>query len=443
MKREIQHRLESLIGDEAANHVVIVEGARQVGKSYLVGEVLRGQSKPYFSFDLETNDRLRRQINATEDFDDFCALMSDQCGLRPGTVLFFDEAQECPVLARYVKSFKEDLPNTRVILTGSSMNRLFSSASGARVPVGRTRSLCVFPFSFTEFIECTRGGDLADFLRSGPEKVPASRHRLCLELFDQYMIVGGYPEAVIASAQGAPAAQVIDEIMAGMEEDFQRKEACQPELFRDAVRAVANHVGSPSKLTHFGTTKYHAKRILAALQAWHIVLEIQPYSLDPKHSSFLPKRYLHDIGVVTRRRTLAVPELSLLGTVDPVLRTPLGGLFENAVLLGLVQGESARFSVGTWKKSAGSPVEVDFVMDVPEQRLKVPVECKATLEVKRKHTTNLLHYLRLTGQRLGILVSAAPLQLLRVGECCILNVPAYLAGKQSLNAYVAAHSGHF
>lgn len=434
MKREIADKLRGML-EAPGGHVVIVEGARQVGKSYLVNDVLAGLPGPHLTFDLEKDARLRRQISATEDFGDFVALMTDRHGLRPGAILFLDEAQECPVLSRYIKSFKEDLADVRVILTGSAMNRLFTP--DARIPVGRMRTLCVFPFSFTEFVEYIHGSDLADFLRSAPDRVPASRHRLCLELFDRFMLVGGYPEAVIASASGGKPTEVVDEIMAGMEEDFQRKAEVQPELFRDAVAAVANHVGSPSKLTHFGTTKYHAKQILAALRAWHVVLEVPHFALDPQHSSFLPKRYLHDLGVVSRRRSLAVPPVSVLATLDPVLRTPLGGLFENSVLLGLVQGESARFQIATWRKSGGSPVEVDFVMDIAEERLRLPVECKATLEVKRRHLGNLRHYLVLTRQRVGVLVSAAPLCTITADDgLTIVNVPVYLASKPNLRQYV-------
>lgn len=442
MKREIEGKLRSMLADDSGNNVIIIEGARQVGKSFMVNRVLESQSTPFLSFDLEKNKKLRRQIDETEDLTDFQALMTDQYDLKKGTILFLDEAQESKKLADYVKSFKEDWPDTRVILTGSSMNRFFSKDT--RIPVGRTRSLTVFSFSFSEFVEYIKGEDLADFLRSAPVAVPASRHKLMLELFDRYMLVGGYPEAVIAYKSGAPYYEIIDEILAGLEEDFQRKEEYEPALFGEVVRGVANYIGSPSKLTHFDTTKYRAKKIIDAMKGWHIVLEVAPYSLDPRGSNFLPKRYLHDIGVVNRRRSLAVPSTSILETVDPVLRTPLGGLFENAVLLNIVKGESAWYSVGTWKEANRSDIEVDFIMDVPGAGVKIPIECKAALTLKSKHYKNLLHYLRLTGQRFGIVVSAAPLETITTGDqITIMNIPVYLACKENIYTYftAAVHPG--
>lgn len=444
MEREIEGKLKAMItentqnAENAGNNVIVVEGARQVGKSYMVNNILKSQPLPYIAFDLEKEKKLRRMIDETEDFNDFKALMNDRYGVKKNSVLFLDEAQESNRLAHYVKSIKEDWPGIVVILTGSSMNRFFGE--DIRIPVGRTRSITVFSFSFSEFVQYLRGVETADFLRSAPTEIPASRHRFMLELFDRYMIVGGYPEAVIAYKNEGSYYDVIDEIVAGLEEDFHRKERHEPGLFREVVRSVANHIGSPSKYTHFDTTKYRAKKVLDAMKGWHIILEVEHFSLDPQRSNFLPKRYLHDIGVVNRKRTLAVPSLSIIETVDPVLRTPLGGLLENAVLLNLAAGESARFSVGTWKKEKSSDIEVDFIMDYPELNIKIPIECKATIKLKSKHYKNVLHYLRVTGQTFGAVVSAAPLETITTAEkITIMNIPVYLASKENIRTYYKKH----
>ncbi len=428
-----------MLRDPRRREVILIEGARQVGKSTLVSHVLSAIDRPHVSIDLEKDRQTARRIDRTTDFGDFKALMEDQFGLAAGGgVLFLDEAQECPVLARYIKSFKEDWDGVRVVLTGSSMNRLFRGDT--RYPVGRTTSLRVLPFNFSEFLRCLGHAALAEFVSQAPSSVPASRHAHLLELYDRYLHVGGYPEAVKALAAGDRPEPVIDEILGTLQDDFARKEDYEPALFEETVRAVANHVGSPSKYTHLDTTKYRAKRVIAAMRAWHLVLEVRPLALDPQHSEFLPKRYLHDLGVVNRQRSVAVPSLSLLRTLDPPLRTPLGGLFENAVLLGLLEGASAKKAVGTWRKSAKSSMEVDFLLDAPELGVKIPIECKAALVARRRHAASVMEYLRMTHQRVGVTVSAAPL-----GTCCrdevrsVLNVPAYLATRANLVCYAQPH----
>ncbi len=217
------------------------------------------------------------------------------------------------------------------------------------------KSIRVFPFSFAEFTEYLKGEELADFLRSAPEHVPQSRHRLLLGLADDYIRAGGYPETVIA--------------------------------------------------------------------------------FDPNRSHFLPKRYLHDLGIINLRRSLAVPQISILETIDPVLRTPLVGIFENFVLLSLVQGESAGYAVGGCKKGNNTEIEVDFIFDLLEENKKIPVECKASVNIKHKHFRNLLHYLDLSHQSFGILISAAPFQKITVEEKVIINVPVYLANKDNFSVY--------
>lgn len=437
MKRDIEPILCKMLADEGQHEVILIEGARQVGKSTMVSQVLRSLKKSYVSIDLEKNRKIARMIDRTEDFNDFRMLMRDQCDLQDNSVLFLDEAQECQILASYIKSFKEDWPDVRVILTGSSMNRLFSSKT--RIPVGRTKSLCIYPFSFSEFLRCMGQVELADFIKSSPLDIPASRHEHLVNLYDKYIHTGGYPEAVKALAGGGSPEDVIDEITGTLQDDFARKEDFDSTLFEDVIQAISSHIGSPAKYTHINTTKYNARKVIEAMKAWHIVLEVCAHPLDPQHTNFLPKRYLHDLGVVNRHRSVVVPSLSLLRTLDPVLRTPLGGLFENAVLLSLLEGESAKKQVGTWRKNTKSSVEVDFILDAPDLNAKIPIECKATLKIKRRHVESVGEYLAATRQYFGVVVSAAPLGVVRqTNECCILNIPIYLASKSNILSYTNA-----
>ncbi len=190
------------------------------------------------------------------------------------------------------------------------------------------------------------------------------------------MLAGGYPEAVIAYKEGKPYHEIIDEIMGSLEEDFQRKEEYRPQLFRDVLQAVANHIGAPSQYTHFDAGKYQAKKIIEAIKAWRLILEVELYALDPMNTHFLPKRYLHDIGVVNRKRSLAVSAVSLLNTIDPLSRIPLGGLFENAVLLNLVKGESSHYSIGTCEKGGGTRRVGDGVPGLRRHAARAPSKAK-------------------------------------------------------------------
>lgn len=434
MKRDIHSKLLSILRNSDRSEVIIIEGARQVGKSYLVNNVLEETPVPHLAFDLEKDNKIRRQIDQTEDFEDFKTLMVDQYHLKDNSILFIDEAQESKKLATYVKSMKEDWPQIRVILTGSSMNRFFSKET--RIPVGRIKSLCIYSFNFTEFLKLSGNTELAEFIKSTPPQISRSRHTLLLKLYDQYLKVGGYPEAVKAYTAGESYYEVIDEIMAALEEDFSRKEEYQSYLFADVIRAVSSHVGSLSKYSHIDTSKYNARKVIEAMKSWHIILEVSHFSLDPNRSNFLPKRYLHDLGVINRKRALAAPTISILDTIDPALRTPLGGLFENAVLLNLLEGGSASRSISTWKKSSKADIEVDFILDSELNQRKIPIECKASIQFKKKHIRNVILYLKATNQKTGFVVSAAPLDKVTTDDgFTIINLPVYLATRDNIETY--------
>ncbi|MEI8207379.1 MAG: ATP-binding protein [Kiritimatiellales bacterium] len=435
MKRLLQSNLEDMLRSDD-QRIILLEGARQVGKSYLVNCALKNLNIPSFSFDLEKDRLFRRELDETKSFSDFRSLLKMRYGITNGSVLFIDESQESRTLARYIKSFKEDWPELKVLLTGSSMNRLFDEE--IRLPVGRTRSLCLFGFSFSEFVQCVHGEDLAAFVRTVPDAVEPSAHRLLLELFDRYMQVGGYPEAVLASSRGEDFKGVIEEIIMTQEEDFARKEAYDPELFRMTMRAVANHVGSPSKYTHWDTTKYKARQVISAMKAWHLLLEVEVKSLDPERDGFLPKRYLHDPALINRFRAVAAPPLSLINTISPALRTPLGGVFENAVLIHLLNGLSAYTEIGTWKQGGNNGMEVDFILEKDSAR--IPVECKAALTLKRSHYSNILTYLRTAQQSLGLVVSAAPFETIETDGVRIINLPVYLANRPVIDALAEANT---
>ncbi len=436
MIRDIQPKLEKLLKNRNDSSVLIIEGARQVGKSYLVNNVLSEMDIPYVSFDLEKDSRVRRQIDRTRDFNDFKIMMQDSWNVKANSILFIDEAQESIKLASYIKAMKEDWPGVKIILTGSSMNRLFKD--GTRIPVGRMKSLCVYPFNFTEFLRYTGKGELADFILDGPISVTPSRHELLLDLYDEYLKVGGYPEVVKAFTSGSPWREEIDEIISELEEDFSRKEEFQPYLFSDVLRAVSSHIGSLSKYSHIDTSKYNARKVIEAMKLWHIVLEVPHYSLETHRTGFLPKRYLHDLGVVQRKRVLAAPSISILETIDPVLRTPLGGLFENAVLLNLLEGSSAFKTISTWKKGSGSDREVDFILEAEGSDTKIPIECKAALHFKKKHGANVAEYLDLTSQSAGVVVSASPFEKITTSNGkTIFNIPVYLATRRNIEKYVS------
>jgi predicted AAA+ superfamily ATPase len=410
--------------------VLLVEGARQVGKTTLVSKHLSTVSMPVTTLNLERQKIVRARIDSCEEFDDLSVVLRDECGFDTSNdgVLFIDEAQESEQLGGFVRFMKEEWPHTRTILSGSTLTRLFRPTH--RFPVGRITRLLVTPFAFSEFLVAAQKSFLADRLNA-LEQVSATEHEsLCREL-DRYLLTGGLPAAVAAAVGGGDAATVRREIVADYDDDLKRVFGENTmAVVRACLRATAQLAASPFKNTAIIPSPSTAQNevinhVLSRLEDWHFVLKSEQLGIDPLQSyRYHPKRYLFDTGVMRDMRELAVPSLKLLERSSPAVRTSLGAVIENQAAVDLSR-EGGKLA--GWKKSS-SGTEIDFVLKVGER--SVPVECKAALEIKGKHLEGVTNYLRQYGQPTGIIVSLARYQQIDCGNgMTVLNVPLYATEK--------------
>ncbi len=408
-------------------NVLLVEGARQVGKSSLVVHALASSECKSHSLNLERDARFCSLLDECRDFGDFEALLRDRVGFDPakGEVLFIDEAQESRRLGGFVRFMKEEWPQASVILSGSTLARLFREDQ--RYPVGRVDRIVVGPFCFSEFLEAVGEGHLAEVVRGCREEVSPQRHRRLLELYDGFLKTGGLPAVVLEFAAGGDVGERLGQILADYERDFLRIFGeGDAALVKGCLRSVANFVGRPSKNTSVWpnpTTRMNARiaEVFLRLEGWHLILRSDQRGVGMEAShDYLPKRYLFDTGLLRALREAAVPSIRVLETVDPAVRKSLGGVLENQVAVDLAGGG---FPLAGWKKTP-SGGEIDFV--VKSGDATIPVECKAALKCDRRHWQGVVEYLEQFRQGLGVVVSLAPLAETRLANGRrILNLPAY------------------
>jgi len=168
------------------------------------------------------------------------------------------------------------------------------------------------------------------------------------------------------------------------------------------------------------------------LEAWHMLIRSDQLSLSPEKShNYLPKRYVFDTGLARHLREAAVPTIHTLATLDADARKPLGGVIENQVAIELAH----RFNgLQGWKKSP-SGCEVDFVLKM--ERTTIPIECKASLTVGKRHLRGLREYLERYDMPLGFTVSLAPYEAFSLDpHRTIVNLPLYMI--ESLPEHLAA-----
>ena len=421
--------IDSFIAERTVNKdVLFVEGARQTGKTRLILEALSRSGKHSTRLSLERDARICALINECQDFKELESVLADYVGYSPreGNILFIDEAQESRMLGRFVRFMKEEWENTTVILSGSTLRRIFRS--GTRYPVGRIRRLVLWPFSFTEYLRAHNRDDLASYLQEEAQEISTKRHDYLLTLYDRYLRTGGLPAVVQKEALDLDYAELRAQIIADYEQDFLRifgEELI--DVVRACFRSVANFVGGVSKNTSVVpslSSRLNAKvnEIFARLEAWHLVLlSFQRGPLPYSSHAYLPKRYLFDTGVLRHIRESAVPTIDVVGKMDAQARTPLGGVLENQTAIELKRvGQEL---IGWKRTSSGN--EIDFLVKAHDFIL--PIECKATLTINKRHMRGIIDYLRMYSLRTGYIVSFAPFSITELSNGLnVINVPAYM-----------------
>ena len=428
--RTVEPSLRQLLAaDVATTGAILLEGARQVGKTTVALAAIDQTERPTHRLDLEDNNLFRHHLDACDSFDDFTDLLADEVGFRPGdnAILFIDEAQESKNLGRFVRYMKERWTGVQVLLTGSSLTRLFRGDT--RFPVGRVTRLHLAPFSFCEFLSAIGQPGMAESLGGDLSAISPARHRRYLEHYDDYLAVGGMPDVVLAHAAGADAEHRKAALLADLRDDFLRLFGEDDMDTVDAcLRSVANFVGSPSKTSTViqGTgrrSRRTAETVFARLEQWAVVLRSDQRGPSPESAhAYHPKRYLFDTGIMRLLRESAVPRISVLETVDVSQRRPLGGILENQVAIAIHHRSG---NLQGWKRSS-SGSEIDFIDTV--DGVPTPIECKAALDIKLTHLKGLRGYLEHYGLERGVVVSFAPYREFRVDGRVIVNVPAYGVG---------------
>jgi hypothetical protein len=144
---------------------LLLRGARQVGKTYLVEQFAREHFPQAVTINFELQPELASCFDSLEPAEILNSLtLLHRQKITPGdTLLFLDEIQECPNAIRALRYFKEKLPELHVIAAGSLLEFTLNDP-GFRMPVGRVESLYLYPLSFKEFLLAMGYQDLHDYL---------------------------------------------------------------------------------------------------------------------------------------------------------------------------------------------------------------------------------------------------------------------------------------
>ena len=202
---------------------LILYGARQVGKTWLMKEFGNTEYKNVIYLDFDENKKLGdyfdqdldtgRIIRAIESFSNKEITPED-------TLLIFDELQECQRAKDSLKYFNENAPQYHIIAAGS-----FLGVATGKFPVGKVGRLTLYPMSFYEFLEATGREKLLETIKNRDRPLLENLSTLLIDMLKTYFYVGGMPEAVNIYAQSKNLSKVREvqkEILKNYKSDFSK-----------------------------------------------------------------------------------------------------------------------------------------------------------------------------------------------------------------------------
>ena len=240
---------------------LVLKGARQVGKTWLMKEFGRScyESCVYFNFDEE--DELKSIFETNKNPHRIVELLSLIAGekILPGkTLIIFDEIQECPDALNSLKYFKEKANEYHVIAAGSLLGTLLAEPKS--YPVGMINLLDIYPLTFDEFLKATDPPLYIYYTGIGKDsQIEEIFHNRLIEAFNLYLIIGGMPECVDSWAkykEPSRISRIQKELVEVYENDFSKHNGkVNSGRILMVFRSIVSQLAKPNEKFMYGVVR--------------------------------------------------------------------------------------------------------------------------------------------------------------------------------------------
>ena len=367
--------------DSKRRKPLIIRGARQVGKTWMVENFLAASFENLAKVDLEERTDLHAHFSGNLDPKGILEALEITTGrITPGeTLLFLDEIQACPRAIMALRYFYEKMPELHVVAAGSLLEFAFDEIS---FPVGRVQYLHMHPMSFYEYLLALGNEPMAELTRRPQAHVSESSQRMVLAELKKYLLVGGMPESVKVyrdSGSLLDSFAVQTEILESFRDDFAKyKPHMDTDCLNSVFQSVARTVGKQIKYVHLndghtGPTNRKAFDLLCKARVLHKIPACSPSGL-PLAATAKEKKFkacFLDVGLMHRLCGVAA-DAAL--AQDNLLAIYNGQLAEQFVAQEMLTWQES--GVYYWAREAkSSSAEVDYLA-VREGAI-YPVEVKS------------------------------------------------------------------
>ena len=391
MKREI---VSELLKWKNSNNrkPLIIHGARQVGKTYIVKQFGKENYDNLIYVNFETNQEISLQISESIDAKyiiNKLELFYGEKILPEKTLIFFDEIQANERALTSLKYFYEQAPEYHIIAAGSLLG-IAINRKNYSFPVGKVQMINMYPLSFKEFLVAIGRENLIEKIQEhfdSNKRMDKDIHELCLKLYRTYLVVGGMPEVVQTYLEEQKIISTIDiqaEILESYERDMTKYadnslsnriisafDSIPLQLAKDNPKFQYKVISKGGTSSIFGEAILWLKNSGIVNQVYKATAEL-PLEMHKDLTSF--KLYMSDVGLFVNKARYPLYQIDL--SSQPTMIS-MGPLTEHYVANELkVKG----FETYYWESDGKA--ELDFL--IQKDIYIVPIEVKSNVHTKSR-----------------------------------------------------------
>jgi predicted AAA+ superfamily ATPase len=411
---------------------LIIRGARQVGKTYVIEKFARNNFSNFIKVNFEFDKDYKNYFKKNLDPHKFLAALSldKNMKIEPGkTLIFFDEIQECPEAIQALRYFYEELPKLHIIAAGSLLEFALNSEN-FKMPVGRISFKFLRPLSFYEFLKAQGKDSLIDYIRdlNLEEGCDDIVHNRLLKELDIYHLVGGMPDAIRAYISNkkdldngfAKVREVHHRLLQTYKKDFGKYAKASR---HNDLEAVFDYVPKTIAKKFKYSNVYHEAKSLDIKTALELLIKAGICTKIKRANNDLPlgvsasdkhfKVLFLDIGLMNSSCDLDLDKF-LLDQTDK-FGGPIAEQFVGQELLNTVPcyQESKLYY---WEKQGAGSAEIDYLISSKNKIYPLEVKAGKIGRLKSLHV-----YMKEYQPGFGIRISGKKLEY----ENSVLSIPIY------------------
>ena len=407
---------------------LIIRGARQVGKTWLMKEFGKNFFEKYAYINFDENERMNKLFDGDFDIERIIQGLKIESGVNiepENTLIIFDEIQETPRALKALKYFCENAKEYYIISAGSLLG--VAIHEGTSFPVGKVDFIDLMPLSFLEFINALDEKDILMLLKNNYFEMLNVFNKKIKDYLKLYYYIGGMPEVVNSYIENKDLVEVRNiqrKLLDAYEQDFSKH---APSNIVPRIRGLWNNIptqlAKENKKFIYGLVREGARaREYEIALSWLIDCGLV-YQVNRVNTSKIPlsayqdfsafKLYILDVGLLS---AMAGIDAKTLLDGNEIFEEFKGSLTEQYVLCQLKQ--CTNLKIFYWTAENGM-AEIDYITQISNQN--VPIEVKANENLQAK---SLKSFVKKYDTKINVRTSMSDYRK----DDWIINIPLYSIG---------------